>query len=392
MRKPEIDGVRGIAILLVVVWHYIACTVQPGTPFTGVVPYLALTWSGVDLFFVLSGFLIGGILMDNREAKNFFFVFYIRRACRIIPLYAVWLLIFFALVRVATPVGDLAVLIANPLPLWSYATFTQNIMMPVTGSFGSTWLAVTWSLAVEEQFYLVLPLVIRYASPRIIPWICIACILCAPLLRLLFTFFIPNGAFAAYVLLPCRADSLMLGVISAWMIRQPRILSLLAANILALYCLLAILIVGSAVMTVRANPLFGAGWLSLGYTWIALMYACFLLIAVTEKQGVIKMITTLPPLVRLGLIAYGVYILHLAVLAIVHWAIFRQVPRIVDAPDIVVTIAALILTVALARLSLRTLENPFVNWGHRFRYSSLVSSALVLSSLRRYGDRQGISP
>ena len=89
-RIPELDGVRGIAILLVVIWHYwIALVIND--PLSGlygaVVKSLYLTWSGVDLFFVLSGFLIGGILLDNREAPGYFKAFYARRVCRIFPLY-----------------------------------------------------------------------------------------------------------------------------------------------------------------------------------------------------------------------------------------------------------------------------------------------------------------
>src|SRR3990167_10051651 len=85
----ELDGIRGVAIALVLIWHYFATQlwVQDGTLLYYFRYMSALTWSGVDLFFVLSGFLIGGILLDHREAGNYFRVFYIRRVCRIFPLY-----------------------------------------------------------------------------------------------------------------------------------------------------------------------------------------------------------------------------------------------------------------------------------------------------------------
>src|SRR5689334_4309131 len=88
-RVPELDGVRGLAILSVLVWHYVYCQVQPQP--RSITAYgmtlLSLTWAGVDLFFVLSGFLIGGILLDNKAAPNYYKAFYVRRIFRIFPLY-----------------------------------------------------------------------------------------------------------------------------------------------------------------------------------------------------------------------------------------------------------------------------------------------------------------
>ena len=96
-RIPELDGVRGLAISLVLVWHYLFGVFAP--PDNSVLAALwglaALSWSGVDLFFVLSGFLIGGILLDHRDSPHYFRTFYIRRACRILPLYFLVVLTFF---------------------------------------------------------------------------------------------------------------------------------------------------------------------------------------------------------------------------------------------------------------------------------------------------------
>src|SRR5216117_2710692 len=88
-RIPELDGIRGLAILLVLVWHYWASRVHPplGSAFAGIWMLCGLTWSGVDLFFVLSGFLIGGVLLEQRDSANYFKTFYVRRVCRIFPIY-----------------------------------------------------------------------------------------------------------------------------------------------------------------------------------------------------------------------------------------------------------------------------------------------------------------
>ncbi len=130
-RLPELDGICGCAILVVLLWHYVACQISATEgPAYAVKTALSWAWSGVDLFFVLSGFLIAGILMDNRDASNYFRVFYFRRICRIFPLYYLLLGVYFVLtdlgfnrsVSFDWVAGDL-------LPLWSYATFTQNILM-----------------------------------------------------------------------------------------------------------------------------------------------------------------------------------------------------------------------------------------------------------------------
>src|SRR6516225_2852466 len=139
-RIPALDGLRGIAIGLVLLRHAIFGVtsvegIETHSPFTSaLVAAGQLTWSGVDLFFVLSGFLIGGILLDARESPRYFQTFYFRRAYRILPLYFVTLAIFLfqhlpwmsALMRPGR---------FQPLeiPGWAYATFTQNFWMAALG-------------------------------------------------------------------------------------------------------------------------------------------------------------------------------------------------------------------------------------------------------------------
>lgn len=103
VRIPELDGVRGLAILLVIFYHY--TNGEALTRANGLAYYVersaSFGWSGVNLFFVLSGFLIGGILMDARGSRSFFRTFYIRRFFRIIPIYYLWIWLYIVLVSVA---------------------------------------------------------------------------------------------------------------------------------------------------------------------------------------------------------------------------------------------------------------------------------------------------
>src|ERR1700745_1096518 len=153
-RIEELDGLRGLAAASVLLGHYLGEVPHR-------IPGFALAWVGVDLFFVISGFLIGTIIFKNRDSTNFFGVFYLRRAGRILPIYILTVCVtLFAIDALPNTSWNQPAL--NPL---YYATFTQNLGMVITGQTGSTWLLPTWTLAVEEQFYLLSPVVIC-ALPR----------------------------------------------------------------------------------------------------------------------------------------------------------------------------------------------------------------------------------
>ena len=207
-RSDALDAIRGIAIAQVVCWHFFAGALGNRSLVLGTL--VSMTWSGVDLFFCLSGFLIAGIIIDQKNCKNFYSVFYARRACRIIPLY------------LAIIVGYL--LYSNSFDIVYYLSFTQNVLWALQGKWGPSWTGVTWSLAVEEQFYLVLPLLIRLCRPRFQPIVFIGCIVLAPLCRQIAVWYFGNR-YAAYLLLPCRMDALFSGVLVAWAIRQASIIS-----------------------------------------------------------------------------------------------------------------------------------------------------------------------
>jgi len=210
-RIPALDGLRGIAILLVLLWHAGFNDPFPGF-WSSVFAFGRLTWSGVDLFFVLSGFLIGGILLDARDSTRYFRTFYVRRAFRILPLYGVitGLYIFRRLLSPSVIV----------IPLISYPTFTQNFWMAYFATWGGAGMAATWSLAVEEQFYLTIPLLVRKLTNARLVWVLAFVVVGAPILRTLTLINFEHGRFADYVLMPCRADALCLGVLAAVLVRH----------------------------------------------------------------------------------------------------------------------------------------------------------------------------
>jgi len=378
-RVPEWDGVRGLAILMVVFHHY--GNIQPGIgggpgAIRSAVPLL---WTGVDLFFVLSGFLLGGILMNHRDSGNYFKTFYLRRVCRILPLYFLWMALFFAvpfLLSPANPPGWYLTIFHQDIahfPNWVYLFFFQNLFMAKTGYAVASWLGPTWSLAIEEQFYLVIPFIIWLAPPRRLLAVLLALIAMVPAFRI-YLFLFHSGIFT-YVLLPCRADSLLLGVLCAYLLRDDYFRSLLERHRNWLRSALIVLAAGMAGLTIFSNQrgnglLYSYEMATFGFTWIALFYACLILVVGTSRSGALARLTRVPVLRHFGIIAYGMFLINLPVITLVQGLISgKTMPDIGNWSDVLTALLAFLVTWILAFLSWKFFEKPIVRWGHSFSYA-----------------------
>jgi peptidoglycan/LPS O-acetylase OafA/YrhL len=383
-RIPELDGIRGVAVSLVVVYHYFI--VQMSAPFhsLGACALAAgrLTWSGVDLFFVLSGFLIGGILIDARESSNYFRVFYRRRFFRIIPIY--FLVLVISKVVMILIRSDLAprlvFLSVNALPLKPFVLFLQNFWMAYTVSWGAVLLAVTWSLAVEEQFYLTLPLVVRHARGFRLIAILILGILVAPVLRWTFHALRPNDFLAWYTIMPCRADALLLGVLVAAGMRDAGFREWVKARYMLANICLCVLFVGVLVLTKYGADFFDGRntWvITFGFTWLAAFYAVSVLYALNWRDSVLSRFLRQRWLAWLGSIAYGVYLLHFPVLYAAYGLIWSRRPEIQSVSNFGVTVLAAVATLGLCWVSWSFFEKPLVKIGHRENYRFGVRPATL---------------
>lgn len=214
----SLDGVRGLAILLVLVYHCIL--------YGGMHPQVALDrvvyrvgsagWLGVDLFFVLSGFLITGILLDSRRSPSYFRTFYSRRVLRIFPLYFVFLAGFIWILPSIRSMGpEFDSLRQQQIWYWTYLT---NVRIALDGWPAYSALGHFWSLAVEEQFYLVWPFVVYACRRETLVRICLACLVIPLLLRIALV--LAGESTAAHVLTITRMDALAAGALLAAQIRR----------------------------------------------------------------------------------------------------------------------------------------------------------------------------
>jgi peptidoglycan/LPS O-acetylase OafA/YrhL len=301
-RLAELDGLRALAILPVIFNH---CYPREGwwrwTSFLG-----EAGWMGVDLFFVLSGYLITGILLDTVNRKHYYQNFIIRRTLRIFPLYYLCLALFTIATRLADHlqwetmqtwggVGWFFAYLGNIRLAW------MNAMPPVF-SF-----APLWSLQVEEQFYLLYPLIVLFLSHLRLRQLLVTCVVVAPLLRSFLMFFVTGSGGARYVLTPCRMDSLALGGLVALLVRSP------LAHILTLSQVrTGALVIGSVVSfcaiisTDWGSPIMS----SVGYTAIGITSALLLIMVVLWPANMLAKWLRWRPLVYTGQIAYGLYLLH----------------------------------------------------------------------------------
>jgi peptidoglycan/LPS O-acetylase OafA/YrhL len=342
-RVPELDSVRGMAVLVVLLHN------TDKYQYTGFIARNG--WMGVDLFFVLSGFLITGILLDTKGTDGYFRKFYARRCLRIWPLYYCALIFMFVVVPVLRPSEAHIIFEPRSMPWWSYFVYLQNFLVPaITRATGL--LGVTWSLAVEEQFYAVWPIVVRYCSEAQLRKIAITLICGSPILR----FFLMHRGANVYPNTFCRLDGLMAGALLALAFRsktfsldayvRPAWLALLVASPLAL---------------ITANRVEWAV-----YSFTALASVSFVYLALCSRQKWLQAIVCNRFLIYTGTISYGIYLLEkVPTDAAMSLHIDRH-------PAFVLPFTAAA-TYGLAMLSWNLLEKPFLRLKRFFKLARPTS-------------------
>lgn len=370
----EFDGIRGLAIAMVLMFHlgHGVLTVEPGSALAYLLVPLRMLWAGVDLFFVLSGFLICGILIRERNSSGYFPVFYGRRALRILPLYGLLLLLFLLGVALQQHgVVDAPRLFAESAGWGWYLVFGQNFHQAF-GLGQINFLSVSWSLAVEEQMYLLLPLLVWW-SRRHLGWLAVlfvALVLSAVLARALIAAQVPadDAERICYVLPWTRWDAFGVGGLLALAAYRWPLAARPAWRTPAWIGLLT----GLAGMAVVAH---GEHLGQQRFIPIVLAFGSLLLLALVLDPGHwLRRLLRLRPLRWLGKVSYGLYLWHIPILGVYLWAAGLPEQPLVSVRPGWITLAATLTTLLVAWASFRWFEAPLLQWGRRrWRYGHPVA-------------------
>ncbi len=287
---PALDGVRGLAIVLVMFRHMsllpMGTAAQSPWPDRIVHALASVGWVGVDLFFVLSGFLITGILLDAKGAAGAFPRFWKRRALRIFPLYyAACAFFFFVLPHIGYFARDPATATLTHNQAW-YWLYGVNVLEALKGG-AATPLNTShfWSLSVEEQFYIVWPLVVLTVSRktlwRVVIWMSVAALVC----RVALVVYTAGGWASAYVLSIARMDILAAGAIVALAVRTPGAMERARrrapwVGVLSL-CMLVLLVRAHPAGFDNRNPYIAM----VGYSLLAVIGAVLLVLVLSASDG-----------------------------------------------------------------------------------------------------------
>jgi peptidoglycan/LPS O-acetylase OafA/YrhL len=353
---PALDGLRGLAVLLVFLYHYAGGAQSSNLILRVLGTCNHANWFGVTLFFLLSGFLISGILWDGRAQPDWWRRFYWRRTLRIFPLYFAALLLVLcsaALVHRGRDAFD---------HLWVYALYLQNIprFFSAANAVGSPLhLSHLWSLAVEEQFYLLWPfLLIGVRTLRRAKFLCIAVVILSALFR--FGIWEINSVPLDYAgSLPARAGELALGGWLAICFRDPeswRRIQRLApwawvAGGLGFLCVAGV---------AHSFSLYSAGMFLFGLPCVTLALASVL--ALSLGEGVVMTWFDAAWLRWLGGISYGVYIFHVLLAPVFQWMAALIAPHATRNQSLALTFfIAGGATLALAQISFVYFERPLLD-------------------------------
>ena len=344
-RIVALDGVRGLMTILVVLSHYFA-EIPGGLP-------LGFGWIAVDVFFVLSGFLVGKLILDKGHHPNFYDVFYARRICRTFPIYFLCVALVIGLAACFGARTDIAV------PVWSYFIFLQNMFMSARDATGSEWIAPTWTLAVEEQFYLVVP-ALMLATPRRYLFRVLAAIWVGSVVAR-FVLATNGYAVASLALLPTRADGLTAGLLAAWALRTlPVDWTAVAWRAGPLMALFAVALLGGTMGD--SSPCFVAG----SHAIVSIGAALFLLSLVSGSPEAVRFGGRM--LGFFGRTSYATYLTHLPILWAAHAVVLRSAPGLADSRAWTVTLMCLPITVAAAWTLTRVVEEPITAFGRGFAW------------------------
>ena len=357
---PVLDGLRGVAILLVLLMH-----LMPSGPSTTLLGKFAKSFAeigsaGVDLFFVLSGFFITGILLNAKGAPHYFRNFYARRVLRIFPLYYGMLLVSLVLIPLIWPPTspDARRIVHDQGWLWLYVSNIKGSFSALDRPFSAGWMQFDhfWSLALQEQFYLIWPVLILLLNRRWMIWLCTMLIGLALATRC-WLYWNGDETAAFYSLTLCRLDELAIGSLLALMGRER--LNIARMKNIATIAALTCGVILAAIWNTDARAM------TLGGTLFSFLFGALVVLALaTAPNNPLRTLLTLQPLCKIGQFSYAIYVLHPMLLAILaNFITYQRLGTIVHSGELGVFLYLIIgfaLTLAAGWASWHLYEKHFL--------------------------------
>lgn len=359
-RVDELDGLRGMAILAAVLYHYANNLIDAdASKFNLILKSIThFFYTSIDLFFILSGFLLGGILLQNKNSNHFFKTFYIRRIYRIIPLYLLLLTLVIIICNLGIGKGT-DWWFNDHISIWVYFTFLQNIFIGIYNNIGNVWLGPTWSLGVEEQFYLIISVLIYFSSKRMLFIFLIIGIIMAPIFR-----YNAPTVYALSTFTHCRFDALFGGILIALAYQNVTFVSYFNTHINKFYVLILILFGITFLFSIGKwrMPLFIVN------SWFSLIYMLVLLLVLTDSKNIFTKLSQKRIFINLGLFSYSIYLFHEIILGVFFFMVPGKLPQIKSWSDIIMVAFCALITYVTAKFLYLNFEKKFMQLGHRYKY------------------------
>ena len=365
-RVSGLDGVRGFAILWVLLYHLFALV--PKAPWAAAIPGLGVLagygWIGVNLFFALSGYLIIPMLAAQKGDPDYFRRFWCRRAFRLLPVYVLCLLSYLAAASLWPETSpDRARLLDPAIPFWTYWALVQNVWMSARNYLGSEWLRVSWSLALEVQFYALIGVVV-YLLPKehLRRWL-VGLTLAVVMFRYGVTFANPSATTPLVLLLPSRLDAFLLGGLTALLPPAGLDRSRLRQG-------------GAATLLVMASVAFE--WFAVGgfgrfsrYVlpayYLLLSIGCVALLDLCANSSpLVRWLMESAPMIRAGKLSYFVYLFHIPIVWTVYHFGSGVAPTLVHGGGVGLMLLVLAVIYGTAELSYRFVEEPLIRRSHGY--------------------------
>lgn len=323
-RNQALDGLRGVAILLVLLYHF----TKP------LFHFFSFGWAGVDLFFVLSGFLITGILIGTKHKKKFIQIFFIRRALRILPLYY-GVIIMFAFI--APHFG--------PTIWWSqyqffFWTHTENYLFLLHGF--KLPLGHFWSLAIEEQFYLMWPFIVLVTNNKQLLIVSLMLIITSITFRA-----IDHNPMLIYGQPLAHLDGLAMGSVIAILLRIKKELLFRYANTIFFISTILLISYALAITFGKSTPF--------SFTIISSFFSSILILAL--QSTIVKKVLSNKTLLFFGKYSYGMYVFNSIIFHFSNWA---GADRLDENHKLIVYIGDFLLTIIVSYLSYHLFEIHFL--------------------------------